>query len=295
VLLIAFSTAAMLTVLNRPPGPWMQEEPTATIMRVAWRFSGPLYVSLGALAMAMFLWGRLGIQRTMLLFLAGAGIALGVELAGTATGLPFGEYHYSPMLGYRILGRVPFPIPLSWFYMLVGCLTIVARRARTGAEAVTKWRWAVLAALALVAWDVVMDPAMVRTGHWTWGTGESLRNSALLSPVADFFTRDAFYGMPLSNWLGWFLTGAVIARVMLAVVPPAIFATRVADSRIPVIIYLANGVMPVALCLRDGLWWPAIIGAAVMLIPAILALRPRGAARVRPSPVAADLVATQTE
>ena len=94
-----------------------------------------------------------------------------------------------------------------------------------------------------------------------------------------FFTADAFYGMPVSNWLGWFLTATVIARVMLAIVPPAEVRDRVATSRFPMALYLANGVMPVALCLRDGFWWAAALGSAAMLVPAALALRGTGMAR----------------
>ena len=68
--LIAFSTLAMLTILNRRPGDWMLQEPTATILPIAWRFSGPLYVSLGALAAVAFLWQRIGGRRTSLVFLS---------------------------------------------------------------------------------------------------------------------------------------------------------------------------------------------------------------------------------
>jgi uncharacterized membrane protein len=288
LILIGFSTLAMLTILNRTPGAWMLQEPTATILPIAWRFSGPLYVSLGALAAIAFLWGRIGGRRTSLVFLAGAGVSLGVELLGTTSGLPFGEYHYSSLLGYRILGLVPFPIPVSWFYMLVGCLTIVARRPRAALVPSPKWRWAALAGLTLVAWDIAMDPAMVRTAHWAWGSGVVLQQYDLPSWLRRFFTRDAFYGMPLSNWLGWFLTGTLIARLMLAIVPPALFAQRVASSRFPVRLYLANGVMPVALCVRDGLWWAAALGATAMLVPAIAALLPAPSALPQRSALSAQ-------
>ena len=42
-------------------------------------------------------------------------------------GLPFGPYSYTTMLGYRIGGLVPFPIPLSWFYMIYCSLAICGR------------------------------------------------------------------------------------------------------------------------------------------------------------------------
>jgi putative membrane protein len=285
LLLIAFSTAAMLTVLNGADPAWLAGEPQATVARLGWRYAGPLYVTLGAAAALVLLASALGRRRAALLFAAGAGISLGTELLGTTAGLPFGEYAYTPLLGYRIGGLVPFPIPLSWFYMIAGCLVIVARLTPARDDRRTAWRWAAAAGLLLVAWDVAMDPAMVRTGHWSWGDGQAFRDAGLPGAVVAFFTRDAFYGMPLSNWLGWFLTATVIARVMLAVAPPATIATRVAPSRMLVLLYLANGIMPVALCLRDGLWWAAGLGGAAMLIPALAALIPRPLIPPHPSPL----------
>jgi putative membrane protein len=105
-----------------------------------------------------------------------------------------------------------------------------------------------------------MDPAMVRTSHWVWGA------------------PGVFYGMPLSNWIGWFVTGTLIARAMLAIVPPALVAERTRGETLPPVLYGVNGVMPIAICLRDGLWWAAALGSAAMAFPLLLALRraPRG-------------------
>ncbi len=271
--LIAFSTVALTTILNGPPGPWALQEPNATIMRLGWAYSGPTYVILGALAALAHAARAVGWHRALALFAVASGASLGAELLGTAVGLPFGEYHYSPLLGYRILGLVPFPIPISWFYMLYACLTIVGRLRPARDDSATRWRWAALAGLVLLAWDVSMDPAMVKTGHWVWGSGDLFHGAPLPAWLDAFFTRDVFYGMPLSNWFGWYLTGTVIARLMLAVVPPTVVAARVSPSSLPILLYLTNGVMPVALCLRDGLWWAALLGTGAMLVPAVMALR----------------------
>ena len=39
-------------------------------------------------------------------------ISLTSELLGTGTGLPFGEYSYTPLLGIKWFGLVPVVIPL---------------------------------------------------------------------------------------------------------------------------------------------------------------------------------------
>jgi putative membrane protein len=266
--LILFSTAAMLTVLNGASPIDLDSEPAATVMQLSFRFAGPLYVVLGGLTALAFLGATVGWRKSAAVAVIGMALSLVAELVGTSVGLPFGDYAYSGLLGYRILGLVPFPIPVSWFYMLVACLVIVVRLTPSPAA---PWTLAVGAGLLMVAWDVAMDPAMVNTGHWQWNSGEMFQ--ALPGWVQVFFTRDAFYGMPLSNWAGWFLTATLIARVMQVIIAPAEVRTRLGRSSLPVVLYLANGVMPVALCLRDGLWWAAALGAVAMLAPSMIALR----------------------
>jgi putative membrane protein len=255
VALIIFSTAAMLTILSGPPSAALEREPAATIMRVAWKSSGPTYVVLGALAAVLHAMWAFGVRRGIGLFVAAAGIALGTELLGTSTGFPFGDYAYTSLLGYRIMGQVPFPIPISWFYMLYCALAMCARLLSARDDERHRWVWAIGAALMLTAWDVAMDPAMVQTAHWVWQQ------------------PGFFYGMPLSNWIGWFFTGLIIARVMLAIAPPTHVATRNAGEWLPLALYAANGIMPLAICLRDGLWWAAALGSLAMAAPVVLSLR----------------------
>jgi len=178
------------------------------------------------------------------------------------------------VLGYRIAGLVPFNIPTSWFYMLYASLAICGRVLRVDDSGRGKLRWAVVAGVVLTAWDVSMDPAMVRTAHWTWRLAAP-EEQTLLRRV---FVSDAFYGMPLSNWLGWLLTGTVVARAMLAVVPPSAWARLVAPTRFPLALYAVNGVLPVVVCARHGMWWAAGLGAAAMLVPLALAWRGAGVA-----------------
>lgn len=277
-----FSAYAFTSFLAGPPPPWLQTPANQTILRLGWRFGGPTCVVLGALAGFLHATGRLGGRRAIGIFLAGFSISLAAELLGTATGYPFGPYSYTPQLGYRIAGLVPFNIPTSWFFMLYSSLAICGRllprsdRTRGAGTSGERWRWALAAGLVLTAWDVSMDPAMVRTTHWIWHLTPAAEQSAL----GRIFASDLFYGMPLSNWLGWLLTGTLVARAMLAIVPPALFARRVSPSPFPLVLYGVNGVLPVAICLRHGMWWAAGLGALAMAIPLTLAVRagaPRGA------------------
>ena len=52
-----------------------------------------------------------------------------------------------------------------------------------------------VAAGALAAWDVFLDPRMARDGYWTWPGG------------------GRYEGVPASNFLGWWLTGLGVFAV----------------------------------------------------------------------------------
>jgi putative membrane protein len=274
-----FSAYAFATFLTGAPPAWLQTPANQTIMRVAWTYGPATTVVLGALAGLLHAAGRLGRRHALALFAVAFVISLGSELLGTSTGYPFGPYSYTGQLGYRVLGLVPFNIPTSWFFMIYCSLAICGRLAAPehpaqGARQVarTKWTWALAAGLVLTAWDVSMDPAMVATTHWLW----HLRPAADQSALARVFTGDLFYGMPLTNWLGWILTGTLVARAMLAIVPPSAFARRVSPSNFPLVLYAVNGVLPVAICARRGLVWAAVLGAAAMGVPLLLAIAAKG-------------------
>jgi uncharacterized membrane protein len=120
---------------------------------------------------------------------AGAG-ALGflAELVGVATGRPFGHYTYSDQLGPQVRG-VPLAAAAAWAMM--------ARPAWVTAGLISRRRpgRVALAAGALTAWDVFLDPRMAREGYWSWPAG------------------GRYEGIPATNFAGWLVTGAGVFAV----------------------------------------------------------------------------------
>lgn len=265
VVLIAFATLAMVTILAGEFPTWMQGPYTPVVYEYSWKYTGQLYVILGVLAAITHAAPRFGVQRSLLMFGTAAAIALTSELCGTNFGLPFGLYRYTEMLGFRVNGDVPYVIPLSWSYMLYCCLAMCGRLFRTDKP----WQWAVVAALMLTAWDVPLEVHMtnVTPAHWVWHLADSPSwiPAVLMKPV--------FYGMPLMNWIGWIFTATIIARVMLTLVPPAKWRALVAPAAFPLVLYAANGIMPIATVARHGLWGAAIGGILVMGLVLALAIR----------------------
>lgn len=266
--LLLFSGIAFATFLAPPSPAWLLAPDNQRIASFMFRFGGQTTVVLGAIAGLLHAGSRLGWRRALTIFVVAFGISLAAELCGTTTGYPFGPYSYTTQLGYLIGGRVPFNIPTSWFFMLYASLAITGRLLRADAR-YSEWKWAAVAALVLTAWDVSMDPAMVATTHWLW----HLPSPAHASLVQRVALADLFYGMPLTNWLGWLLTGFVIARVTLGIVPPAEWAARVSPTLLPRVLYAVNGILPILICVGRGLWWAAALGALAMATPLWLARR----------------------
>ncbi|MEO8621247.1 MAG: carotenoid biosynthesis protein [bacterium] len=267
-LLIA-SGVAFATFLVPPVPTWMATSANQRIATMMFTFGGQTTVVLGAIAATLHAANHLGWRRAAGLFGAAFSLSLSAELIGTTTGYPFGPYSYTTQLGYLVAGRVPFNIPTSWFFMLYASLAICGRLLPMDDSSRGKWRWSLVAALVLTAWDVSMDPAMVSTTHWLWHL-PPLSGHSILQRI---FLSDAFYGMPLTNWLGWLLTGCVVARVMVAIVPPSRWASDVSASSLPIVLYAANGIFPILICVGRGLWGAVLLGSLAMALPLSLAIR----------------------
>lgn len=130
-----------------------------------------------------------GWARTGVFFAVSAVISFLLEEAGVRTGLIFGPYHYSDMLGAK-LGHVPVLIPLAWFMMIYPswrvAQAILAPARAPSLKAIASL--ALAAAFVMTAWDTVMDPGMAASGNWTWENG------------------GPYFGVPLHNYFGWLLT-----------------------------------------------------------------------------------------
>ncbi|WP_420452531.1 carotenoid biosynthesis protein [Ilumatobacter sp.] len=128
-----------------------------------------------------------------------AGVTGVVERFGTATGFPFGRYDYSAALRPQ-LAHVPVIVPLAWFAM--GVPSREAAHAALGESSSTAGRVA-LGAAAMTAWDLFLDPQMVAEGYWSWQR------------------RGRYRGIPVSNYLGWFLTSAALMALFERLLPVA--------------------------------------------------------------------------
>lgn len=166
------------------------------------------------------------------------------EFIGTGYGFPFGGYEYTHLLGYKLGGRVPFVIPISWFLMALPSWILATRAFPGNGKALAR---VFLGAYLLTAWDLALDPAMsYLTPYWVWEN------------------PGPFFGMPWVNLAGWMGTG-----VVLMVIFETVGAARWTDglsTRWMASYYGIVLLMPVGMLAAAGVWVPlAATGLALGL------------------------------
>lgn len=163
-------------------------------------------------------------------------VSLTSELLGTTYGIPFGAYSYTTLLGPKWFDRVPLLIPLSWFTMSWAAW-IIARRRTGGFQGV------LLGTCLLVAWDLLLDPAMSRvTSYWIWGD------------------KGNYYGMPWTNLLGWAITGFVLLAMLRKLAPEP-----KGDLRFSIWVYFVNFLLPLGFCVLNGYWIAVFAGIGAVV------------------------------
>jgi bisanhydrobacterioruberin hydratase len=195
------------------------------------------YVSTFLIALPSFvaLFSYLGARRATFSLLALAAFGYAIETVGVVTGLPYGPFHYGDALGGKLFGLVPFLLPVSYAPLVIGAVA-----ASWGPEEHRRWLWVFRSALLLALIDGVLDPGAAALGFWVWPEG------------------GAYYGVPLSNYAGWLLSGALAAALLLG-------AGRWRDAPPPGL--LDSAVMALAfwigVCAFSGLAFPTLLGAAL--------------------------------
>lgn len=185
-------------------------------------------------------------------------VSLATELAGTTSGVPFGPYRYTDGLGWKWFAHVPALIPASWFMMSLPSYAIAYWRFPSRASVVAR---IALGSFILLSWDLALDPAMSQaTKYWIWGTNGS------------------YYGMPLLNLVGWFVTGVALMFVFVAMRADA----WIGELPTPWLIayYGANLILPVGMAIAAGLTG-AVAATALALGAAWLIARPWRSTAVR--------------
>ena len=280
---LVFGLAGILIMLPHPEL-WSWNPYLIEVFNFGISYAGSLHILFGAATMVLFGLLCAGPRKTVIFFIASTTISLSMELTGTSTSFPFGPYSYTSFLGIKILDHVPYSIPLSWFYMgftsyILASVIVpgfLQQRLVTSTfpgkgdkqlllpaqmrRKETVWSL-VLGTFFLTVWDLALDPAMASHNlplhFWIW------------------HQTGPYFGMPMSNLVGWSVTGLTFMGVSRL-----LWGTNIDPKRIiawlPFCMYAANIGFAVALDLSARLWIPSFMAVFLGVVPAALVffLRP---------------------
>jgi carotene biosynthesis associated membrane protein len=271
VVALVFGLVGMLVMMPNPQL-WVGSPAGVQVFQFGMEHAGALHILFGAAAMLAFGVRFIGWQRTLIFFVASTVLSLSFELLGTGTGWPFGAYEYTRGLGYKVLGRVPYTIPLSWFYMGFAAYLLASAIVGTSGLRSRAVPSVLLGAWFLMVWDLVLDPAMAHESlpiqFWVW------------------HQSGPYFGMPIQNFLGWIGTGLVFMAVSRV-----LWRRDVAPDEAPasysLLMYAANLLFAMVLSASVDLWVPIVAATILGLVPAALAwqrTRPGRGLTLSPSP-----------
>jgi putative membrane protein len=160
-----------------------------------------------------------------------------IEGVGVLTGFPYGSFYYTDTIGIKLFGVVPWTIAFAFIPLLLGALGIITYYVNT------PWKVILLTASYLVLIDLVLDPVFVHLGIWVW------------------ITPGIYYGVPVSNFIGWFATGLITTSMLLT-----LLKWRQEDTGCPSILIAISLVLTMGFWSGYALWAGLVIPFALSLI-----------------------------
>lgn len=150
-----------------------------------------LVVSLGFVAALIHGSHRYGLKRMVVFLVICLVISNLLENLSIVTGFPFGKYNYTDLLGFKLFA-VPAIIGPAYFstgYLSFVIGNILLDKADKDLSRFNLFMLPLVSSFVMVMWDLVMDPTSSTIQRlWVWQSG------------------GGYFGVPLSNFLGWFLT-----------------------------------------------------------------------------------------
>lgn len=153
---------------------------------------------------------QLGLKRIVAFTVLAYIIAFISEYASTRIGIPYGFYHYTGETHGKelFISNVPFMDSLSYSFLgyfsyslALLMVTPVTRKGWKFGLSHPPWhskKVLFLAAILFVLQDVLIDPVSLRGSKW------------FLGQIYYYPEHGIYFGVPLSNFLGWLLVGLAI-------------------------------------------------------------------------------------
>jgi bisanhydrobacterioruberin hydratase len=138
---------------------------------------------------ALYIW--LGLKKSLTLIIFLSVYALVIETIAIITGFPYSSFHYTDLIGFKILGYTPYTVPFAYVPLFIGCFYLASQNC------IQKWKIVIFSTLLVLVSDIVLDPAAVALNFWIYES------------------QGIFYGVPLMNFLGWLFSGFLSSLITL--------------------------------------------------------------------------------
>ncbi len=217
----------------------------------AWgEWMGGFLIILQGSLLALWLAWEQGARGAMAAFVI-AVLAYLVEGIGVSTGIPFGPYSYTSVLGLQLGGAVPLAIPFAWLIVVPGAYMTAAALRRTA--------YILPVAALLALWlDLLIEPvAAYVTGYWQWQVS------------------GPYYGVPTTNFFAWGATALVLVVLLHLLTPKLIRTARAAW--LPMLVFALNVIQFALVNAAYRYWWAALLGLGLLLCIWWLWKRPHAA------------------
>jgi bisanhydrobacterioruberin hydratase len=192
-------------------------------------------LALGAMALPLIIHGfHMKRARGLLAFILLGVFAVLFELFAIYTGWPYGEFLYTTALGEKALGAVPWSIFLGWPPIILLSYALANRFFKKS------WLIGLFAIIFVLWFDAIIDPGAVVLGYWTWEE------------------PGIWYGIPLSNYLGWIVSGLLGLTIVRSSAPQLILSQKMMYSMVMILAFWTGVVF------GAELWLPGIMGIVLI-------------------------------
>ncbi|MBN2031259.1 carotenoid biosynthesis protein [bacterium] len=168
----------------------------------------------GVLGLFLYTIHHFSLNNAIIFFVISFLVSLISELMSIKWGVPFlAKYTYHPALKPFLFNNVPLFIPLAWYvisfvpHVFLKYLPVLVNKKRSIKRIFIK---AFLCTLFMLGIDVFLEPLAVFVNAWSW------------------HIHGAYFGIPFTNFLGWFLSGFITHIIYLFFEKPY----KTVDSRI---------------------------------------------------------------
>ncbi len=135
--------------------------------------------------LVLFYFHREWNRKIILYLISIATLGYFLEVAGVNTGKIFGVYQYGNALGIKLF-QTPLLIGLNWL-MLIYCAFVISDKILSN-----KYFKAIIGALLLLAYDIILEPIAIELDMWSWETVH----------------------VPLQNYVIWFLFSFTVLLIL---------------------------------------------------------------------------------